>query len=227
MRERDVASVMTTNVVTAAPETPFKELVTLMVEHGISAVPVVDNLRRLVGVVSEADTLAKQEFHGGRDMQPHRDRAGRDRWFRALGQVASELMTSPVRTVPADALVSVAARQLARAQVRRLYVVDDRERLVGVLSRRDLLRGYLLSDDEIQAEIEELLVSAAVAAPPGTAKVTVSSGVATVDGVLRMRSKVETVGRLVPTLPGVVNVRNNLRYVVDDLTAAGWTGFSP
>lgn len=225
MRERDVASVMTTSVVTAMPETPFKELVAMMVEHGISAVPVVDNLRRLVGVVSEADTLAKQEFHGGRDMLPHRDHAGRDRWFRALGQVASELMTSPARTVAADAPVSAAARQLARAQVRRLYVVDDRERLVGVVSRRDLLRVYLLSDEEIRAAIEELLASAAVASKG--AKVSVSAGVATVDGVLRTRREVDTVGRLVPALPGVVAVRNNLRYVVDDLTASGWTGFSP
>lgn len=226
MRERDVASVMTTRVVTTAPETPFKELVALMSDNRVSAVPVVNTLGRPIGVVSEADVLAKQEFHGGRDLMPSRDRAGRDRWFRALAQVASELMTSPVRTVAADAPVALAARELARAQVRRLFVVDDAGRLVGVVSRRDLLRVYLLADEEIRAEVEELLASA-VGAAADTAKVTVSAGVTTVDGVLQRRRQVEAVSRLVPALPGVVSVHNNLRYVIDDLTASGWTGFSP
>ena len=83
MREPNVGSVMTTQVVTASPETLFRDLVETLTEKRISAVPVVDPAGRPVGVVSEADVLAKQEFHGGRDDIPH-DRASRERWYRAL-----------------------------------------------------------------------------------------------------------------------------------------------
>lgn len=227
MRERDVASVMTTQVITAEPGTPFKDLVASMAEHGVSAIPVVDDLGRPIGVVSETDTLAKQEFHGGHDEIPHGDREGRQRWFRSQAQTASELMTSPVLTTSADVPVPEAARQLAKRKVRRLFVVDGDGRLTGVVSRRDLLRVYLRSDEEIRAEVESLLASPAVNAPPDTTKVTVTEGVATVDGVLQRRRQVDTVGQVVPAVPGVVGVRNNLRYVIDDLTATGWTGFSP
>lgn len=216
VRERDVASVMTASVVTAKPETPFKDLVAMMAEHGISAVPVVDHIRRAVGVVSEADALAKPEFRGGHDEQPHGDREGRERWYRSLALTAAELMTSPVLTIRADAQVSVAARQLAKKKVRRLFVVDGFGRVAGVVSRRDLLRIYLLSDEDIRVDVESLLVSA-VGAAPDTTKVSVSSGVATVDGVLRRRRQVDSVSRIVSALPGVVGVRNNLRYVIDDV----------
>src|SRR4051794_2302409 len=107
VHEPDVASVMTTQVTTARPDTPFKDVIQTMTDRQISAVPVVDEQNRPIGVVSEADALAKQEFHGGEDEQPHGDPAGRARWYRALARSAGELMTTPVRTVPADEPVSV------------------------------------------------------------------------------------------------------------------------
>lgn len=227
MRERNVASVMTAEVVTTSPETPFKDLVALMAEHGIGAVPVVDGIRRPLGVVSESDVLAKQEFRGGRrDLMPSHDRAGRQRWLRSLAATAGELMTTPVRTIDAKALVSTAARELAKARVRRLFVVDEHGRLTGVLSRRDLMRVYLRPDDDIRIEVEALLASSAVGAEPDTAKVDVADGVATVDGVLPRRRQVDEVTRLVPAVTGVVGVRNNLRYVADDVVSPPWTGFS-
>ncbi len=229
MREPNVASVMTTRVVTARTETPFKDVVGMMTEHGISAVPVVDGRGHPVGVVSEADALAKQEFHGGHDELPHHNRAGRDRWYRALARTAGELMTSPVRTVAADVPVSEAAHHLAKEKVRRLFVLDADGRLVGVVSRRDLLKVYRRTDDEVRADIEALLTSPAVGIPPGTVGVAVTDGVATVDGVLHGRRQVDLVGRAVVALPGVVGIQNNLRYVVDDLVDHGavWTGFKP
>lgn len=219
MREQTVASVMTTQVITASPETPFKDLVTTMAERGISAVPVVDAAGRLVGVVSEADVLAKQEFHGGNDELPHHDRAGRDRWFRSLALTAGELMTSPVLTAGLDEPVSTAARQLAREQVLRLFVLDAEGRLAGVLARRDLLKVYLRGDAEIRADIQSLLASPAMGIAPHTVGVTVVAGMATVDGELPGRQAVEAVGRAVLAIPGVVGVRNKLRSVdgrVDD-----------
>lgn len=214
MREPDVASVMTTQVTTARPDTPFRELVRSMTEQGISAVPVVDEQNRPIGVVSEADVLAKQEFHGGGDELPHGDRASRDRWYRALAQTAGELMTTPIHTVPASKRVSVAARIIAAEKVRRLFVVDDEGRIAGVVSRRDLLKVYLRTDEELRADIEALLASLAV--PRHALGVTVHDGTATVDGVLADPHQAATVARAVLAMPGVVGVRNNIRSGTTD-----------
>lgn len=227
MREPDVASVMTTQVVTASPHTLFRDLVETLTDKRISAVPVVDPDGRPIGVVSEADVLAKQEFHGGGDDLPH-DRAGRDRWYRALAHTAGELMTSPVRAVHAHEPLSVAARLLAGAKVRRLFVTDEDGRLVGVVSRRDLLRVYRHSDDELRVQVEALL--AEIGVPPGTVHVLADSGVVTVDGELPRRGQVDAAVRAVRALSGVIAVRNDLGYLVDDVVvtgSGGWTGFSP
>jgi CBS domain-containing protein len=224
VREPDVASVMTTEVVTASPDTLFRDVVETLTEKRVSAVPVVDVDGRPIGVVSEADVLAKQEFHGGSDDIPH-DRAGRDRWYRALAHTAGELMTTPVRAVHAQEPLSVAARLLAVAKVRRLFVTDEDGRLVGVVSRRDLLRVYRHSDDDLRARAEARL--AEIGVRPGAVGVRVDSGVITVDGELSRRGQVDAAAR---ALPGVVAVRNNLRYLVDDVIvtgSGGWTGFSP
>jgi len=222
MVETTVASVMTTKVTTVVPDTPFRELVALMAENGVSAVPVVDTDGRAVGVVSEADLLAKQEFHGGQDELPHGDRAGRERWYRALARNAAEVMTTPVRAVHADEPVSSAARLLAKAGIRRLFVVDRDGRLVGVVSRRDLLHVYLETDDDLRDRVAEMLVAAGVA--PGAVEVRVDAGVVTVDGEVRRRGLADAAVRMVRALPGVVGVRDNLRHVVDDTL---WIGLTP
>lgn len=227
MREPDVASVMTTQVVTASPDTLFRDLVETLTEKRVSAVPIVDADGRPIGVVSEADVLAKQEFHGGSDDIPH-DRAGRDRWYRALAHTAGELMTTPVRAVHAHEPLSAAARLLAVAKVRRLFVTDEDGRLVGVVSRRDLLRVYRHGDDDLRARAEALLVEIGVR--PDAVRVRADSGVVTVDGELSRRGQVDAAVRAVRALPGVVAVRNDLRYLVDDVVVTGsgaWTGFSP
>jgi CBS-domain-containing membrane protein len=228
VREQNVASVMTTQVTTARPETPFRDVVTTMAEHGISAVPVVDDDHRPIGVVSEADALAKQEFHGGQDEQPHGDPAGRDRWYRSLARTAGELMTSPVLTIPADASVGTAALHLAGENVRRLFVVDAEGHLAGVVSRRDLLKVYLRTDEEVRADIEAALASPAIGVRPHTLEVTVVNGMATVDGVLWSSEYVDSVRRLVLAMPGVVGMHNKLRCV-DDVGAPGgpWTSRTP
>lgn len=225
MREPTVAAVMTTRVVAVTPDTTFKDLVTTLTRERISAVPVVDGDGRPIGVVSEADVLAKQEFHGGNDEKPHGDRAGRDRWFRAQAKTAAELMTTPVRAIRADEPLSAAARILAVAHVRRLFVTGLDGRLVGVVSRRDLLRIYDQTEDELREQVEDMVEE--VGAAPGAVEVRVADGVVTLDGLLERRSLVDVVVRVVAALPGVVGVRNNLRYGVDDVVVAAWTGFSP
>lgn len=222
MREPTVASVMTSPVITVGAETSFKDVVATLSGNGISAVPVVGPHGTLVGVVSEADVLPKQEFHGGLDPVP-RGVPRRMRWYRSLGLCAAELMTTPVITIEPGAPVTLAARRMAEKQVRRLFVVDDDE-LVGVVSRRDVLGMFLRPDSEIRADIIEQVLHREPAV-----RVEVRDGVAAVDGELRRRSQVEVLCRLIRTVPGVVSVRNRLRHRVDDLAPeiGMWTGFSP
>ncbi|MFI7680096.1 CBS domain-containing protein [Actinophytocola sp. NPDC049390] len=225
-----VASVMTEDVVTATPGTPFRELVAAMTEKSISALPVVDEQGGPIGVVSEADLLAKQEFHGGSDGQPRHDRAARERWYRAQGGNAAEVMTTPVRAVHADEPVSSAARLLAKAGIRRVFVVDRYGKLVGVVARRDLLRAYLTEDGDLGARITAMLVAAGI--PADVVDVEVSSGLVTLGGEVSRRGLADAAVRMVRATPGVVGVRNNLRYLVDDVVVGGaspgvWTGFRP
>jgi CBS domain-containing protein len=228
MREPTVASVMTSPVITVAAETSFKDVVAILTGNGISAVPVVGPHGTLVGVVSEADVLPKQEFHGGTDPVPHGVPRRRVRWFRSLGLCAAELMTTPVITIEPGAPVTLAARRMAEKRVRRLFVVDDDE-LVGVVSRRDVLGLFLRPDSEIRADIVEQVLRRTLGVPPVTVRVEVRDGVATVDGEIERRSQIEVADRLIRAVPGVVSVRNKLRHRVDDLApqTGMWTGFSP
>lgn len=123
MDEMTVASVMTRRVVTVVPEMPVGAVVAAMSESGLRALPVVDGNGLPLGVVSEADLV------------------GPERWVRARGRHAVEVMGSPVRAVHADEPVSFAAGVLARTGLRRLFVTDWDGRLVGVVSRRDLRRA--------------------------------------------------------------------------------------
>jgi len=228
MREPTVASVMTTPVITVGAETSFKDVVAALSGNGISAVPVVGPHGTLIGVVSEADVLPKQEFHGGADPVPHGVPRRRVRWFRSLGLCAAELMTTPVITIEPGAPVTLAARRMAEKRVRRLFVVDDDE-LVGVVSRRDVLGVFLRPDSEIRADIVEHVLHRELGVAPVAVRVEVRDGVVTVDGEIGRRSQIEVAGRLIRAVSGVVSMRNNLRYRVDDLAPqiGMWTGFSP
>ncbi|HYQ63978.1 CBS domain-containing protein [Actinophytocola sp.] len=225
MDRTTVGSVMTRNVVTAVPATPFRELVARMAEHGVSALPVVDPQGRPIGVVSEADVLAKQEFHGGQDELPHHDRTGRERWYRAQGRIAAEVMTTPVRAVHADEPVVGAAQLLAKAGIRRLFVIDGDGRLIGVVSRRDLLHVYLCDDEELRTRIVELLAKAGFT--PGAVAVRVADGVATVDGSVAGPGAGIAALRLVRAVPGVVGVHDNLSFPVDEPSERMWIGTKP
>lgn len=216
MWEPTVESVMTRKVVTARADTPFKELVGLMNTHRVSGLPVVDRDGRPVGVVSEADTLVKQEHRGGRESKPWFGRGRRARWRKATGQDAADLMTAPAVTIGADATVTAAARLLAEKNIRRLLVVDDEGRLVGIVSRRDVIGTFLRDDDAIRADIEEHVFKRGMWLFPGTLTVTVTDGIASLDGSVERRTTAEIAGQLTKAVPGVVAVHNNLAFEMDD-----------
>jgi CBS domain-containing protein len=217
MRHLEVQDVMTRRVTTVQVATPFKDVARLLAEHKISAVPVLDGDGQLVGIVSEADLLRKEQYH--EDALPTRRRFGsrRERVLRAkaLGDFAGDVMTAPAITIGPEATVVEAAKLMIEQNVKRLPVVDADGCLLGIVSRADLLWVFLRPDDEIAEEIRyEVLARTLLQEPSYT--VAVTDGIVTLSGKLDRRSSVEIADRLVRAVDGVVDVVNGLTYQLDD-----------
>lgn len=216
-----VGEVMTREVITVVPTTPFKELVDLIVAGKVSAVPVVSPDGKLLGVVSEADLLCKQEHlddEPGAACPHFAGHQTREDWRKAAARTAGELMTAAPATTTAGATLPSVARLLAQAGLRRLFVLDD-ERLVGVIARRDVLATFLRTDETLRSDVERDVLGDALHANKNNVVVTVEHGVVLLTGRLEYESDVDTATRLVHAVPGVVGVENRLDFV--------WTGQGP
>ncbi|MEU6394650.1 CBS domain-containing protein [Streptomyces sp. NPDC046939] len=202
-----VSDVMTHTVVAVGREAPFKEVVELMEQWQVSAVPVVESESRVVGVVSEADLLPKEEF---RDADPdQREQLRRLGDLAKAGAVtAGELMSSPAVCVRAGATLAEAARIMARRHVKRLPVVNTENMLEGVVSRSDLLKVFLRSDEDIAEEVRHTV--AAYLFPDQHVTVSVREGVVTFGGTLHNRNLVPVAARLARAVEGVIDIRMDL-----------------
>jgi CBS domain-containing protein len=225
---RRVRDVMSAPVVTVTDSAGFKEIVGLMQKHGVSALPVVDGDRRLVGIVSEADLLLKEEYA---TEGTSRERLLDFRWrkserAKAAGTFAAQLMSRPVVTVEPEATLAKAARLIHEEKVRRLPVVDADGRVVGIVSRADLLKVFLRSDAEIHDDVKESVLRRALWLEPHDVKVTVRDGVVLLKGQVEQRSMIPLVVELASDVEGVVGVDSRLDYEVDDESARplpfGW-----
>lgn len=215
MKRWYVSDVMTTDVITAPPNMPYKAVADLLVQHGISAVPVVDDTGRVLGVVSEADLLAKLEYADRAPRHPLSARRMRYRSRKAAGDTAAEVMTAPAVTIHPTETVTRAARLMDAAAIKRLLVVDDDHRLAGIVSRRDLLRLYTRPDREIRtALIDGALHPLWI--DPSTLSIDVLDGVVTLTGNVDRRSTAAVVAAFVLGTPGVVDVVDRLTFEVDD-----------
>ena len=215
---RTVEHVMTRDVVCAQEDTPYKELVELLATRRVSAVPVVDDRRHVLGVVSEADLLLKQEKLArplARVLSARRRRRGR---AKAKATVAAELMSQPAITIGTQATLTEAARRLHAEGIKRLPVIDAVGRLVGIVSRVDLLKMFLRSDKELQEEIVEDVIFGELFMGPNRFDVQVRDGVVVLQGRCERRSLIPTVVRAVAAVEGVVRVENRLGYDLDDLS---------
>ena len=216
MAHRMVREVMTTEVVSVSAGTPFKELVAVLAERHISAVPVLDAGGRVAGLVSEIDLLRKEEYQEdpGARRPPHW-RHGADR-ARADGLTAGDLMTSPAVTIRPEASVVEAARALDRQHVRRLVVIDGDGNLVGIVAPPDLLKVYLRSDVEIRDEIIHEVITEYLGTDPERITVTVTAGQVTLGGEVEKKSMIRLAVKMAHSVDGVVNVAEALSYAIDD-----------
>jgi CBS-domain-containing membrane protein len=212
-----VSNVMTTSVVAVREDASFREIVDALETRKVSGLPIVDQQNRVVGVVSETDLLTKLEFTGeakhprlfeGRRVRLAREKAG--------GEVARDLMTAPPVTVMTDTPVVTAARLMATVGVKRLPVVNLAGRLVGIVTRSDLLKVFLRPDAENRADVLQALRHLSVAESCQVG-VDVNQGVVTLTGEVEHKSAVETVVRLAQRVDGVIGVIDRLTYRHDDV----------
>lgn len=210
-----VASVMTRNVITVTPETGFKEAVRLLRTNRVSGLPVIDDTGQLVGIVTEADLLNKAEKREPDayvlDSRKHRlDRS------RAAALDVASAMSREVTTVRPDFPVARAAREMHARGYKRLPVVDEIGRLVGIVSRGDLLKVFLRSDDELLAEVAAVLVQAASKFGAHGLTADVSGGVVELNGRFESKSRLEATIRAVASIDGVIGIRNHFVFDVED-----------
>jgi CBS domain-containing protein len=219
-----VEAVMTAEVITARPSSPFLELVGLLEQHRISALPVTDDRGRLVGVVSEADLLVKQGYpHGAQDAGLVDAIRHRGRFGKASGTTAAEVMTRRVVSVPLGTPVVNAARLMIRLGIKRLPVVDAVGKLVGIVTRADLLKVFLRPDLAIRWEVEHEVVRGRMGLPAGEVRVEVRDGAVALHGEVERRSEVAALVRQVQAVAGVVEVDGGLTWRVDDqMETAPW-----
>jgi CBS domain-containing protein len=226
MKRWRVDDVMTKDVVAVRPGARYQELVKLLIERKVSAVPVVDRFGYVLGVVSEVDLLPKLVTHdedGARILATRRRRVER---AKAKGITARDLMTTPAVTVPRSVSVAAAAERMRAANVKRLPVEDDLGRLVGIVTRSDLLKAEVRSDAEIQRDVTDVLWQD-LALKPDTLRATTVDGVVTLAGRTRCRSTAERAVRLTRRVPGVVDVVDMLAYDIDDLAIFRFKAVTP
>ncbi|MBP2703930.1 CBS domain-containing protein [Microbispora sp. RL4-1S] len=227
MKVRDV---MTRKVVAVTGATSYRDVAQVLIDRGVSAVPVVDERCHVIGVISEADLLRKEEFreqYYGEDYRPplrqrlreQLGRRGTTMADRARGDTAADLMSAPpVTTRPYISVVS-AARIMAAHEVKRLPVVNDDGRLEGIVSRHDLLRVLARTDDDIAREIHADILDCALWTDTSGVRVQVTDGVVTLTGKIARHSDARILVRMTERVNGVSEVLDRLEWEVDDLSA--------
>jgi len=213
-RHLRVLDVMTTEVVTANPLDGFKEVAERLYETGVSALPVVDEDRRVLGVVSEGDLLVKEGGeHKGSLLHPKKTRRLTSK---AEATVAAQAMTEPAVTITADTTVAEAARMMYKKGVKRLPVVDSDGRLRGVVSRHDVIKVFVRSDASIRDEAIEGVLGRDLMIDTVGVRVEVEAGIVAIAGQVERRTEIPIITSLVSAMDGVVAVNNALTYRWDD-----------
>jgi CBS domain-containing protein len=215
-----VQNVMTVDVITASGDAPIADLVTLLTERQISAVPIVDDFGVVLGVVSWSDLHPLIEISAP---------AHPPRWWRPWAPprlswpegTAAGVMTGPPLTVGADATLPAAARLMHRHAVGRLLVVDADHRLRGILSRSDLFKVHDRLDAVIQDEVLRRVLADELRIRPGAVRVTVDDGAVTLTGRTARRTTALAAARTAELVAGVTEVDNQLASDVDDSAPAG------
>jgi CBS-domain-containing membrane protein len=206
-----VTDIMSSVVVAVREQACYKEIVTAMRRRHVSGLPVLDESDQVIGLVSEADLLLKDAFPDAIH------KPGRSPWrgkklTKAGAVTAAELMTAPAVTIRPDATVQDAARTMHLRRVKRLPVVDEAGRLIGIVSRTDVLSVFDRPDELILAEIVGGVVAGEFAFDPAEFDVLVQSGIVTIAGPVARRNVALSLVDAIRHVGGVISVRDRLSY---------------
>ena len=204
-----VKDVMTTQVVAVRSGATFKEMAAALRQYRVSAFPVIDEHEKVIGIVSEADLLAKEALTDPgvvTGVLDHRD------VLKAEGLTAGDLMTPRAVTVRPEDSVEHAAQLMYFLKVKRMPVVDADGGLVGLVSRADVLAVYDRPDDDIREEITGNVIVRGFGKDPRQFAVTVQAGVVTVQGSPETAALGHDIVRKIRHVPGLVAVHDQLGY---------------
>lgn len=207
---------MTADPVTVTAATPVKDLADILVRQRVGALPVLTAQGKVVGIVTEADLLRKEELQRDLDGQHSMHLTYRARRALASAENAREIMSTHPATVRAGATVAEAARLIERHQVACLLVTDENDKLLGMVSPRDLLRVFLRPDAEIRAEIISGVLTGYLGTNPALVHVDVTDGVVRLAGELELKSMLSLVMPMIRDVDGVIDVEGQLSYAIDD-----------
>jgi len=205
-----VGDVMTTSVVAVRKNADYKEIVWALRHYRVSACPVIDDADRVIGVVSGTDLLSKQA-EGELPVGLVRLSWRLSEQTKAAAATADQLMTTPAVVIRPDAQLADAARIMQRQQIRRLPVVDAGGKLVGIVTKCDLLSIFERPDTDVWAEVATVLTDE-FELDPGEFDVTVRRGVVTITGQVAERDTALKLLARIRHAEGVVTVRDRLAY---------------
>jgi len=216
-----VAQVMTRNVITVTPETPINEVARLLVEHGVSGLPVVDADGVVVGVISEGDLLVKEAGYPTASRRPlarlfGAGREAREQAAKVEAQTAGEAMTSPALTIDEFRAIRAAAEVMTSSKVNRLPIVDADGKLLGIVTRADLIRSFVRSDEELLEVVRDEVLIRTMWLDPEKFEITVERGVVHLKGAVQKRSTAEMTAHFVTIVPGVVSADTDIAWTEDD-----------
>lgn len=207
----NVGDVMTRKVISVREDACFKQIAAMFVAHTVGAVPVLNGEGRVTGVVSESDLLrAEPEGPPGTAPWDGDRRAGRC-------DVARRLMSSPAITVRETAPLADACRLMRDHRVKRLPVVDRLGRLVGIVSRRDLLKPFVRPDRDIEREVRRNVLTRSLWMDTSRVRVSVRNGVVTLSGTMTLRGDTRTALTMTLRVDGVVGVIDELLWDRDNV----------
>lgn len=215
MKVRDV---MTKEVTTVSPDMSLKDVASILIDKGISGLPVVDADGTLLGVVSEADILAKERDPAGVNagwLGWLLDPQGPAAQLKLEARTAREAMTSPATTITPERPVYVAATEMIEQGFNRLPVVDD-GKLVGIVTRADLVRAFVRSDAEIEREIREDVVLRTLWIAPESLSIFVRNGEVTLKGQVESEDDADLAAAFAGRVPGVVSVDSKLSWLPEN-----------
>jgi CBS domain-containing protein len=206
-----VKDVMSTHVFAVKENATFKDIAARLREQRVSAFPVVDRQNKVIGLVSEADLLTKEaldsELPGAfRGMMHHREQA------KAAALTAADLMTKPAVTIGPDEPVAHAARLMYSRRVKRLPVTSADGKLIGIVTRSDVLSVYSRPDADIKDEISRHLILDTFLCNPDSFTVAVKDGIVTIDGDPETAAVGRDIIEAARHVEGVVAVRDRLTY---------------